>query len=826
MKMTPKFAVLGTFIGCFICALVVLSVWLAGGGNQEAQAQGGSGGNPNVLGIDAVPDASNTKTALGTIDRCVQVAGVGSTFDIDVFLDDVPLSSGSYHNLGAVEYRLNYDAAKLKVNATTHNWLITALAGSVLNDFGDCSPMGSACPDTDGQLYVSYLDTKSAFSEGPGSLGVLDRHTLEVVGGAGTLVYLTLTDLGFAGYEPSPTPWQGEIDQVWDGVYALPYGIIAIGTTCPAVPKYADVEIVSQDVKAADCTSDPPWEWDAGVDTVLCLRKSIQNNGPETPVDGSITTTLIQTGGGNDCTITPDGANPATFTALTSTPQTKDEKFTINCTNRCNHDFEFSNEIAVTTAGVTDNVPDNNSDATIFEPDVWGEADLDVTSVTVDAPDSAAVGGAFNVTVTANVSNNGPSTLVTANATLDLTMPAGCTRVPNTTQVVALTNLGDSSAIRTWSVTCTETGSKTFNGSGSVVLTSEHAQDSTSGNNSDTGSDSTEITASADVRIVSWVFPDDMPAQSGKQVRVVPTVPENLVSDETLNNNLANTTYTGTYIDVAINIPVTETGACTATPDPFTGTAQLPRVGTDVTDHPSWSVTLTSGDFCTLEFVKTVTITTPLLGEYDPPTMATRSVDLVADSDQDSVPNNYAGLIDLCPGTAPGAEVDANGCSDAQVDGDSDGICDPAAPSGGPSGCTGSDNCPANYNPDQKNTDGDALGDVCDPDDDNDGVLDAADNCPLIANAGQENADSDSIGNVCELDVTCDGLLDGGDVVQLMRYIVGLLTVSDQCPPPTGSINGPRATAYNDGIDGGDVVAMLQCIAGFHNIVCPAPTAP
>ena len=38
--------------------------------------------------------------------------------------------------------------------------------------------------------------------------------------------------------------------------------------------------------------------------------------------------------------------------------------------------------------------------------------------------------------------------------------------------------------------------------------------------------------------------------------------------------------------------------------------------------------------------------------------------------------------------------MDANGCSDAQVDTDDDGVCDPGAPSGGPSGCTGSDACP------------------------------------------------------------------------------------------------------------------------------------
>jgi len=48
---------------------------------------------------------------------------------------------------------------------------------------------------------------------------------------------------------------------------------------------------------------------------------------------------------------------------------------------------------------------------------------------------------------------------------------------------------------------------------------------------------------------------------------------------------------------------------------------------------------------------------------------------------------------DLCPDTAPDTEVDAVGCSDAQVDGDGDGVCNNGAVSNGPSACVGADAC-------------------------------------------------------------------------------------------------------------------------------------
>lgn len=66
------------------------------------------------------------------------------------------------------------------------------------------------------------------------------------------------------------------------------------------------------------------------------------------------------------------------------------------------------------------------------------------------------------------------------------------------------------------------------------------------------------------------------------------------------------------------------------------------------------------------------------------------------------------------------------------------------------------DNCPAVANPDQKDSNGNGIGDACDTagpaDRDGDGVADATDNCPDVANPDQADADHDGMGDACDAD--------------------------------------------------------------------------
>ena len=131
---------------------------------------------------------------------------------------------------------------------------------------------------------------------------------------------------------------------------------------------------------------------------------------------------------------------------------------------------------------------------------------------------------------------------------------------------------------------------------------------------------------------------------------------------------------------------------------------------------------------------------------YDgPSTAGTDTIAGFADTNRDGVRD--AGEPD---GSATKSWVD----DDVESDRDADGIGDSV------------DNCVSVANSDQTNTDGDAKGDACDPDDDNDSVTDENDAFPLDASEWSDT-DADGTGNNADEDDDNDGVNDVADAFPL-----------------------------------------------------------
>ncbi len=131
-------------------------------------------------------------------------------------------------------------------------------------------------------------------------------------------------------------------------------------------------------------------------------------------------------------------------------------------------------------------------------------------------------------------------------------------------------------------------------------------------------------------------------------------------------------------------------------------------------------------------------------------------------SDVDNLPDDDNGDLDN--------DGDGNPCD---CDDDGDHLCDPGITQAdclGDDYCTGTDNCPKISNPDQRDLNGDGEGDLCDTDPDGDGVRsdgdgsgvvgdnpcssgqghDCDDNCPMVPNSDQRDSDGNGIGDACE----------------------------------------------------------------------------
>jgi len=208
----------------------------------------------------------------------------------------------------------------------------------------------------------------------------------------------------------------------------------------------------------------------------------------------------------------------------------------------------------------------------------------------------------------------------------------------------------------------------------------------------------------------------------------------------------------------------------------------------------------------------TVTIPLALIGNDD----GLVNYDVFVGTSFESEPGIPFDPTDIAPNSPP-----ATSRPDADHDGVSDGV----------------DNCPSVANPDQKNTDGDAMGDACDADDDNDGALDASDPCPTIANEDPADADGDLHPDACDApgtgNVDCSGPVSGVssvDALKVLRHSAGLsVSQNEPClnigeprlPPGVGKMGDVDCSGVVNAVD---ALKILRAVAGLA--VAKPPECP
>ena len=502
------------------------------------------------------------------------------TLLVDITAFNIPVSN----RMIGYAFSLAFPDTAVQVATEDGSALLGFLPGSSLT-----GGLSDVVPDGTSPWTATGTDTGANPATSESGSGVLHRIEIESKPAAVAGVF-PLTLSGHAHVDTSGT---GRTPDVTNDA------LVAVDTTCPLPP--VDIELVSLSL-----TSVNPIE-PAGTNFALTVQATADNNGPN-PADIRFDLGIAAPG---DCTLTPPGNQTEDFlNVLAAESRTSSQVWTANCSTPSAHAFSGSGTVSVIGLA-EETTPLNNGPVTDPEAvGITGDADVKVTNVVVDAPPDAATGAPFTVNVSANVHNNGPVDPVNADTTLDLTMPAGCSRLPDNPQAINDTSLALSILTpvqASWTVSCNTTGLKTFTGTTNADIDQLHTTDPNLANNSGQAQDTTDTSLGvADVKVTSVTVasPTSSPVNTNFPVTVSTTVHNNgpffpVNADITLTLNLPADCFT----------PVTTIVFQDASLGPSLA-AQLPDL--------TFFVACINHSFHNITATATISIDDPLAGDPNP----------------------------------------------------------------------------------------------------------------------------------------------------------------------------------------------------------------
>jgi hypothetical protein len=180
-----------------------------------------------------------------------------------------------------------------------------------------------------------------------------------------------------------------------------------------------------------------------------------------------------------DCTAEPDPGNPTSATLPTSAAVTVDEIWWLHCTAPSTHSFSFNNSISLTTPGISDPDPDNNSASTQLALDVIAQAYVGIgDQFLVNPPAQIDASTDVPVTLRKIIENNGSYGPVNVSIDAQVEAPFDCTATPSPSNPTAVTvpYFSNVQVDEVWTLHCTEPSNHVFLFSNAIANERSHVQ--------------------------------------------------------------------------------------------------------------------------------------------------------------------------------------------------------------------------------------------------------------------------------------------------------------------------------------------------------------